>query len=371
MKTIVLQLKSTQQEANLEDISSIIELIYHKYNYKIKGHEIQQLDSIIKKTTLPERVNMVSKFCSLNELDYLTYHTRIFENGENIWDEKWNAQIRDSILLTIEEADKVQREAGVKNKAIVVFHLTNFVPRVRLPALTREEKFQMIEKTEHAFLNILHNDDFDNGDEQVKNSENDSYYYAKNNKERNCLGKSTIMISSLAEVILAVENSYPKLYPNHAITSPFHPIEIARLAKYGIKTVFDLSHYHLYSTYLLSGSGNLNGDLDRQIYGRNAPDWKEAADILTSSVVQLHISDARGFTSQGEGLPLGDGQIDLQYALTSFDKAIYNKKKTTGEDSSMRIIRGTIELNNGHLDHSKTQQKSAEWLLENIPQVLL
>lgn len=366
--TIVLQLKSTQRETDLDDISAIIDAIYNKYNYKIRGHEIQQLDGIMKKTTLTERANMVSKFCSVNELDYLTYHTRIFENGENIWDDKWTKEIHDSILITIEEAERVHREVGLKNKVIIVFHLTNYFPRSSLSTLTKEKKFQMMEKSEQTFLKLMH--------PYIKGTNNDNdrrsgYYYNNNNG-----GERKGDEAADNAVMMAVENSYPKVYANYAITSPFHPSEIARLENYGIKTVFDLSHYHLYSNYLRYGSGNSNGDLDRQIYG-SVPNWNEAAEILASSLVQLHISDAKGYESKGEGLSLGEGEIDIRTALIAFDNAVSRssiKRKGKNNDSDISckvdsIIQGTIELDNGHLNHSRLQQKSAEWLLVNIPNI--
>jgi hypothetical protein len=47
-----------------------------------------------------------------------------------------------------------------------------------------------------------------------------------------------------------------------------------RLREYGIKVTLDLSHYQIYSNYMLYGTGNQVGDLDRQIYGTIIPSWK-------------------------------------------------------------------------------------------------
>ncbi|MGA9171245.1 MAG: hypothetical protein WCF03_10690 [Nitrososphaeraceae archaeon] len=76
---IILQLKSTQNANALINISSIIDYIYDKYGYRIKGHEIQQLHSNIRKMTLMERANMVSSFCTHHEIEYLTYLAPILD----------------------------------------------------------------------------------------------------------------------------------------------------------------------------------------------------------------------------------------------------------------------------------------------------
>jgi hypothetical protein len=101
---IILQLKSTQNTNALTDISSIIDYIYDKYGYRIKGHEIQQLRSNIRKMTLMERASMISSFCTHHEIEYLTYHAPIFRY--NIFDERWHSRITDSLYITIKEIEK-------------------------------------------------------------------------------------------------------------------------------------------------------------------------------------------------------------------------------------------------------------------------
>jgi hypothetical protein len=322
--SIALQLKSTQRKADLDDISHIIKIIDEQHGYKIRGHEIQQLAKIVASADLSERVKMVSDFCSKNEIEYLTYHTQIFENGENIGDDKWNRVIRDSILQSIEEADLVRRGAGIKNDdAVIVFHLTGYLPKSMLPTVTRGEKLELQSKAEKAFLQFY--------------------------KEERIAGRKGI--------VMAVENSYPKYYPHHAIAGPFHPAEIARLEGHGIKTVLDLSHYHLYSNYLRYGQGNLLGDLDREIYDPSSPSWQECIQVLSKSLVQLHISDAKGFDSAGEGLPLGKGEIPIAEILQHVHSSL-----------NRRIIRGTLELHDGHLYNGRLQLDGVRWLLNNVPQ---
>lgn len=317
MLSIILQLKSTQRKADLEDISRIIDTIQQQHGYKIKGHEIQQLAGMMKGTTFAERVEMVSEFCSKNEIEYLTYHSQIFDDGESIWDEKWTKTIEDSILQSIEEAEAVCSKSGIRNDAVIVFHLTYYVPRDDLP-ITKEKRLELQSRSEEAFLRFY---------------------------EREGIGKRK-------GVVMALENTYPKYYPKSAIAGPYHPKDIASLEKHGIKTVLDLSHYQLYANYVRYGKGNLLGDLDREIHGEPPPSWQECIDILSNSLVQLHISDAKGFDPAGEGLSLGQGEIPIKQVLQSVH-------------SLKRIVRGTIELDNGHLNHSQSQLEAARWLLTN------
>lgn len=331
---IILQLKSTQRSADLEDISKIIGAV--RPEYRIRGHEVQQLEEILKKTTLAERARMVSAFCSKNEIEYLTYHARIFESGRNIWDEKYRGEMEESIMQSIEEAEAVCSQSGIRNDAIIVFHLTWYVPigGDLLPTtITREKRLELQSKAEEAFL---------------------SFY------EREGIGRKR-----RRGIVMALENGYQKYYPGFATAGPFHPGDISRLQGHGVGTALDLSHYQLYSNYVKYGSGNLLGDLDREIHGRRPPpSWQECIDILSESLVQLHISDARGFLPEGEGLSLGEGEIPVREVL---------QRVAVSSSSSLnkKTVRGTIELHNGHLDHSKKQLQAVRWILDNAKDVLL
>jgi len=316
---IILQLKSVQEQNALSNISSIISNIYEKHGYVIKGHEIQQLQSNIDKTGIAERANIVSSFCTRNEIDYLTYHIPILK--QNIYDDKWFKVITDSISETIIEAEKVFRDAGLKHQIIIVFHLTNFIHEEELP-ISKETKYKMMKKTERSFLGF--------SDNRIHGDLKDSRKH----------------------YVLAVENSYSKYFLNYATVNLFHPIELTKYSKYGIRTTLDLAHYQLYSNYLRYGRGNLVGDLERQIYG-SAPSWQECIKILGNSLVQLHISDAKGINYSGEGLPLKEGEIPVVDVLNDIN-------------SLGKIIRGTIELKEGHLHDGKLQKQSVDWLLTNV-----
>ena len=139
---IILQLKSTQNTNALTDISSIIDYIYDKYGYRIKGHEIQQLRSNIRKMTLIERASMISSFCTHHEIEYLTYHAPIFRY--NIFDERWHSRIIYSLCITIKEIERVFCKASLKNKVIIVFHLTNFISKELLPTISKEIKYKIM-----------------------------------------------------------------------------------------------------------------------------------------------------------------------------------------------------------------------------------
>ena len=323
-RLIILQLKSTQDRNALANISSIVNYLYEKYGYKIKGHEIQQVGSNIKKMTLSERTNIISSFCAKNEIEYLTYHAPIIMH--NIFDDRWRRRIIDSILITVKEAEKVFCDVSLRNKVIVVFHLMNFISIELLPTISKELKYKIMRKTQGAFLD----------------------FYNNNNKELNSQDVTRYCR-------LAVENTYPKHFLNDTILNLCHPFELIKYYKHGINTTLDLSHYQLYSNCLLYDKDNLIGNLDRELYGY-APSWKECIRILGDSLVQVHISDAKGIGESGEGLPLKEGEIpivDILNNISSLDKT----------------IQGTIELTEGHLHNEKLQKQSADWLLTNIEDV--
>jgi hypothetical protein len=155
---------------------------------------------------------------------------------------------------------------------------------------------------------------------------------------------------------LAAENGYPKYYEHHAIAGPYHPKDTDVLEGHGVRTVLDLSHYHIYSSYIRQGMGNQLGDLDREIHGPEPPSWDACIALLSKSLIQLHISDAIGFDEKYEGLPIGEGEIPVKQVL-------YNV------DALGKQVRGTIELADGHLNHGSGQLESARWLLRNAKEV--
>ena len=316
---IVLQLKSAQDPATLDNISRIIKVIYDEYGYRIRGHEIHQVSGVMRRTSLAERIEMVSRFCTKNEIECLTYHAPILGSGDNIWNAKRREKVKDSIRVTAREAETVCKEAGGMQKPVVVFHLTSYVPLQELAA-TWEVKSALLERAGQEFLAFYK--------EELENS----------------------------SCTFAVENTYPRYKADSASVGPFHPAELVRLAKHGVATTLDLAHYHLYSNYVKYGQGsNLVGDLDRQHYGP-APGWLECVKILGDSLVQLHISDARGMDIQGEALPLGEGEIPVAEVLDVIN-------------SAGRTVRGTLELGRGHLNGARLQMEGAKWLMENVPEV--
>jgi sugar phosphate isomerase/epimerase len=229
----------------------------------------------------------------------------------------------ESIKVTVEEAEAVRKEAGL-HKPVIVFHLTSYVHSNELPP-TWEAKLALLEKAEHEFI-ALYRD-----------------------------------LAAAGSCTLAVENTYPRYKSDgSANIGPFHPAELVRLARHGFATTLDLAHYQLYSNYLKYGHGNTVGDLDRRHYGL-APGWDECAKILGDSLVQLHISDAKGADIKGEALPLGKGEIPVAEAL----QAINNSNNTAGR----KTVLGTLELGGGHLDGARLQLQGAKWLMENARKV--
>lgn len=317
---IILQLKSTQRKADLESISNVIRTIENTRSYKIKGHEIQQLATVMNDKSMKERGQLVIDFCTKNEIEYLTYHSPIFLNGENIWDERWKREIANSILLTAEEVEMVHSKAGFSNKVIVIVHLTNYAPIAELP-LTAKERNRMFEDTAREFLELFQEH-----------------------------------LSQRKYCEIAVENAPPVSHGAYKIVGPFHPLEISQFENYGIGAVLDFAHYSMFSKYLQSGREIYWGDADSETEDlhKTAPDWSEAIRILSKSLVQLHINDAKGSDTAGEGLPLGEGEIPIVDILETIASTI------------RRTIRGTIEIKNGHLNSNRLQLEAAHWLLSRI-----
>ncbi|WP_148699239.1 hypothetical protein [Candidatus Nitrososphaera evergladensis] len=312
-----MQLKSTQQEEAFANIAAIINRLHKSHGYRIRGHEVHQTRGVMAKTSLPERAKMVSSFCARNGIRYLAYHSPILGRGQNIWEDKWREKVKESLALTIQEAQAVRKEAGLQSKVVIVFHLTSYMPSKEVPR-THKEKIALYEAAEQEFLKFFKSEQDTDG------------------------------------CVLAVENTYPRHDGDSESIGPFHPSELARMEKHGIMTALDLAHYQLYSNYLSRGKGRLAGDLDRERYGR-APFWDQCIKKdLASSLALLHISDASGFEVRGEALPVGSGEIPFADVLGACN-------------SLGRDVRGTIELSCGHLQKGRLQFESARWLLENVP----
>ncbi|MEW5839778.1 MAG: TIM barrel protein [Thermoproteota archaeon] len=340
-KIIILQLKSTQDPPAFDNISGIIKKIRDEQGYRIRGHEVHQVAGVMRRTSVAERAEMVSRFCARNDLEYLTYHAPVLAPGCNLWekDEKKRERVIESLQLTAREAEMVSRQVALAAPPVVVFHLTSYVPLAQLPP-THGRRIEMLQKAGAEFARLFGSKE--KGDD-ARPRRSSSYTFA-------------------------VENTYPRLKSSGSFGNigPFHPAELARLAadmKCG--TTLDLAHYQLYSNYLKYGRGNRIGDLDRQAYGRRAPGWQECIETLGDALVQLHISDARGTTIDGEALPLGKasgGEIPVASVL----QAVIDNNNN---NDNKKVIQGTLELRNGHLDGARAQLESARWLLENARQV--
>jgi hypothetical protein len=329
---IIMQLKSTQQEEAFDNITAIINKLHTSYNYRIRGHEVHQTRGVMTKTSLSERVKMVSRFCACNEIQYLAYHSPILGKCQNIWEERWQKKVKESITLTIQEAQAVEKEIGL-DKVTIVFHMTNYMPFKQAPK-TYQDKILLYQKAEDEFLKLFE----ELGVVVVDKDDDDNN---NSNSGSSCC-------------VLAVENTYPRYDRDSMSIGPFHPLEMRRMEKHGVKTTLDLAHYQLYSNYMRYGKGSTAGDLDRERYGE-APSWRQCIETLANSLVLIHISDATGLDAKGEGLPVGTGEIPIAEVLSL-------ASRLPGKN-----VQGTIELSSGHLYKSQLQLESAKWLLENIP----
>lgn len=332
---IILQLKSSSNERALSDISSIIFSIKEKWDYRIRGHEIHQvLKSVAQSVT--ERAHSVSSFCSRNEIDYITYHSLSPRNqGLSLFDERSSEKVNKSLLATLTEAEVVQKECGLKNKVLIVYHLPSVISLKEIGQLDREKKYKILADSENVLLKFI--------------KDNGAYF------------------DRFATI--TVENVFPKYYSTsgieYATINMGHPSELVRLSKFGIGITFDFSHYRIYSNYLSHGEGNKIIDLDRQIYGPSAPPWDECIDLFGDSLKQLHINDGKGTGTSGEGLMLGEGEIPIMDILKKIDVSTSYNCGSSANGAERRIVQGTVELLSGHLHKAKLQKMGLEWLLLN------
>jgi hypothetical protein len=330
---IILQLKSSGNEKALSDISSIIFSIKEKWDYRIRGHEIHQVLKSVA-PSMRERAHSVSSFCSRNEIDYITYHSLSLRNqGLSLSDERSSEKANNSLLATLMEAELVQKESGLKNKVLIVYHLPSVISLEEIGQLDKEKKYRILADSENVLLKFI--------------KDNGAYF------------------DSFATI--TVENVFPKYYISgieYATINMCHPLELVRLSKFGIGITFDLSHYKIYSNYLSHGEGNKIIDLDRRIYGPSAPSWDECIDLFGDSLKQLHINDGKGTGTSGEGLMLGEGEIPIMDILRKID---ISTSSNCGSSTNKveRIVQGTVELLSGHLHKAKLQRMGLEWLLLN------
>jgi hypothetical protein len=324
---IIIQLKSSHDQKALSNICEIISSVKDVYDYRIRGHEIHQDSADIQVSILRQRANIISSFCSKKDIEYITYHAPIPRNeGLHLKDERFYEKATNSLLSTLREAELVYDECGFKDKVVIVYHLPSEISLEEIPYLNEKMKFKILENAELYLRNFY--------------EKNRSYF------------------ESFAA--LTVENAYPRCFTNglnFSTINMFHPLEMIRLVKLGVKITFDLSHYSIYSSYLSYGRGNAVADLDRQVYGQTAPSWSQCIDIYGDSLRQLHINDGKGAYASGEGFMLGEGEIPIVSILQYLHDGISGNKE--------RIVQGTIELVEGHLYNCKLQKRAVEWLLAN------
>ncbi len=329
---IILQLKSAYNPTDLLDIEEIYSYIGKKYAFKIRGHEIHQSLEDLRKMSLIQRARLVTKFCTKNEIEYLTLHIPTPRNEQHaIHSEISHEKANDLILGTAKEAEMIYDEGGFKNKVVLVYHLPSVISIEEIYHFDREMKFRILEKAEKHLIDFC---------QQYRE-----------------------YLTSFA--ILTLENVFPKYFlqnmdaEGYATVNMFHPAEMIRLKGYGVKTTLDLSHYNIYSNFLSSETDDNIIRIERQVYGSTAPSWHGCIDLISDSLVQLHISNSMGTGVAGEGLELSEGEIPLIEVLKHI-RLRFGKGP----------VRATIELKDGHENHSKLQRKAVEWLLLNASSII-
>jgi hypothetical protein len=108
------------------------------------------------------------------------------------------------ILATMREAERVQEEAGLKSRVIIVHHLPTVIRLDYIQYLNKELKIKILEIAEKHLLDFC----------------------TRNREYLDCF------------FTLALENVFPKYFTNsddYATINMFHPLEMFRLRNYEIK----------------------------------------------------------------------------------------------------------------------------------------
>lgn len=79
-RSIILQLKSSQDKFALSDMHAIILFIKKELGYKVRCHERHQTQRNMERMAQNECVTNVEKFSSQNEIEFLTYHVSVLRN---------------------------------------------------------------------------------------------------------------------------------------------------------------------------------------------------------------------------------------------------------------------------------------------------
>lgn len=305
---MILAVKCAQSKEQLEKALSIAQ------KHGLYAIEIQEVFDIMEKIPTEKRAELVIKYLKNSNITHLAYHFPVKSRWDSIeeakcYDLAWGSEkIINLSKEVIREATTVAYELELDSIVPVNFHLFRFVERNKI---SKEEKEQGLKIGESALLRLKS--------------------YADSICEE--LG----LLRNEESLIQITRENNP---PDHGLVDgllDYHPLEIIRTSKYGIKNCLDFAHFQQYINYLKNGKGELPGvDLDREYYPTDI-NWKFAIDTLKENIIILHINDAHGYRKEYEGLEVGSGEINYREIF----QLLQNLKNPE--------IICTIEIKDGHI----------------------
>jgi hypothetical protein len=308
---IQLAVKCSQKPRDLELFLGIAE------KHGFTGLELQQVLEIMQKSPINDRIALLAKLTQ-NRISRLCYHVPVWFVPMDSTPEKiklcdiagasGNIAIR-LVTDTIIEATEAGIALGLENPVLVNLHLLGLVTRQEA---SLEKKLAMLQ-TGLAVLRTL-------------KTFADSYCETRK-----------FTTNGLPMVRLVRENNPPfhALWSNIFSLIDFHPNEFASSPDAGSN--LDLAHYQLYLNYRNNGNDKSPGaEYDRHLYPH--PTWETTIEKVSRNIELLHISDAMGYTSEYEGLPIGKGKIRFHEIVPYICDAL-----------SMDVM-GTLEIDKQHLD---------------------
>lgn len=320
---INLAVKSAQIEKQLSKILKIAE------KYEINSIEVQELISLMEKTKTEYRAEIVNRFASEYGIERIAYHFPIKNRWDSVseakeYDLAWES--KKIIYLsqeTIREAAIVANKSDITTIIPIDFHLFRFVGQEEI---SLKEKMTGLLKGEKSLIKL----------KEFSERICEEYNLKKNGE---CLIKITR------------ENNPPE----HGIVAgliDFHPLEINRTYSFDIYTCLDFAHLQQYLNYLRNNNDEFKWlKFDKTIY--QPLNWKEAIEILTESLLLVHLNDAKGYRKEDEGLEIGTGEMDFYYILRLI-------KQITGPKFKEIIF--TIEIKDGHINFEKVDRSISKIL---------
>jgi len=293
-----------------------------------QGLEVQELGRLMNNQSLEKRVNLIERYCKEYRITSIAYHFPLRLEWNNLEESKKSdfcsedkIDILNFTKETIEEAALVGNKLGIETEIPVDVHLFGFSDKIN-----DEERQKNLERGEKKLIKLKEiADDF-------------SHDFG--------------LVKAGTPLLRIVRENEP---PEHGLvdgTVDFHPLDIARTAKYGIETNLDFAHIWQCLLYWKNGKGEFPGvDLSKKLY-QACSSWESIIKILKPSLGLVHMNDALNYRKSTEGVEIGNGTLPHKEVIPLICRSLE------------KDIIGTYEIKYGHIDPEsmlRSDQKYREW----------